>query len=281
MRHFIGYTIVALIAAIALGCGSGKELPDVVPHTKEAGVTSPDPVEKAPEASDPAAKAIADRAIKAITQNQPDLLVKARNCKLTAHGLFQLPPKNQTMTEAKCIINSMWPDRGQITYDFGGSHKLVFGKRGVFGWWVNSPLPYVAPSELAQVIQTDLMAQQWFLVGLGLAESGAVFFDPKNEKTAKSSTTTIKVGLKDLLVYRVAFDDQSGLPVRIEYAPLEIGQRVRVKKVISASDPMLASGLMLPTTISLTQNEQLAYRWTVDHWDFPEKMDDSVFDPPK
>ncbi|HEV3438210.1 MAG TPA: hypothetical protein VG122_12670 [Gemmata sp.] len=280
MRQFIGCAVGALIAAIALGCGSGKELPDEVPHTKEAGAIPPDPVEKAPEASDPAAKAIADRAIKAITQNQSDLLMKVRNCKLTAHGLFQLP-KNQTMTEAKCLIQSMWPDRGQVTYDFGGSQKLVFGKRGVFGWWVNSPLPYVAPSEIAQVIQTDLMAQQWFLLGLGLAESGAVFFDPKNEKTAKSSTTTIKVGLKDLIVYRVAFDDQSGLPVRIEYAPLEIGQRVRVRKVITASDPAPASGLMLPTTISLTQNEQLAYRWTVDLWEFPGKMDDAAFDPPK
>jgi hypothetical protein len=284
MRHFIGYAIVASIAAIAIGCGSGKELPDDVPLTKESGAIPPDPGGKVPEASDPVAKDIANRAIKAITQNKPDLLEKARICKVIAHGSFQFP-NNPTMTDAIRSVQTVWPDRARVTYDFKGvSLKITWGMQSPFGWKVVGQQPYIPPSnpaEIAQVLRTDLMAEQWFLTGIGLAEPGAVFFDPQKAKTAKGSTTTIKIGLPDRPVYRVAFDDQSGLPVRIEYAPLEIGQRTRIRKVVTVSDPMPASGLMLPTSIEMTQNELLAYHWTIDLWEFPEKMDDAVFDAQK
>ena len=285
MRHFIGYTIVASIAAIVIGCGSGKELPDDVPLTKESGIIPPDPGGKVPEASDPVAKDIADRAIKAITQNKPDLLAMARICKVTAHGSFQFP-NNPTMTDAVRSVQTVWPDRARVTYDFKGiSQRQTLGLRSSFGWLVMGPGPYAGrpsnPTGIAQAMRTDLMAQHWFLIGLGLKEVGCVFFDPQQAKTAKGSTTTIKISLPDLPVYQVAFDDQSGLPVHIEYWPRETNQRLRLRKVVSLSDHIPTSGLMLPTGMEMTQNELLAERWSVDLWEFPEKMDDAAFDPPK
>lgn len=283
MRHFIVCTIGATIAAIVIGCGPGKELPSEASHKKESVGIPPDPGGKAPATSDPEAKAIADRAIKAITQNQPDLLAKAKICKLTAHGVFQMP--DNPKTEAKCSIQTVWPDRALVIYNFGATQKQTFGLRSPFGWFVNSTAPYTPPSnptEIAQIIRTDVMAHQWLLLGLGLADSQAIFFEPEKSKSEKNSTSIIKIGgFTDQPIYRVSFDDKTGLPRRIEYSPLEIGQRVRFRKVVTVADPSASSGLMLPTSIEMTQNDQLAYHWSVDSWEFPEKIDDAIFDAPK
>jgi hypothetical protein len=284
MRDFVFYTIGASIVAIAIGCGPGRELPDEVSHTKNVGAIPPDPGGIVPAASDPVAKAIADRAIKAITQNNPDLLTKARISRVNAKGSFQLA-NVPTMTDAMRTVQTVWPDRARVVYEFreGAFQKMTWGLHSQFGWTAVGQHPYSPPpnpTEIALVMRTDLMAQHWLLLGIGLTEPEIVFFDPTKIKTTKSSATAIKIGLPDLPVYQVNFDDQTGLPVRIEYYPFEMGQRFRVRRVVSVSSHQAVGGLLLPTVIEMTQNDKLAERWAIEQWEFPEKLDDAVFDPP-
>src|SRR5262245_3595802 len=91
MRHFRAWAAGALAAAVVIGCGPGKQLPDEVPKSNTTERTTAEPKEKIPTVSDPAAKEIVDRAIKAFTQNNPDLLAKGKLSKVTANGTVKLP----------------------------------------------------------------------------------------------------------------------------------------------------------------------------------------------
>ncbi len=285
MRCFIGWVIGASLAASIWGCGPGKELPDDVPHVKDSGTIPPDPGGKVPVTADPAARAIVDKAIKSITQGQPELLKKSRLCRAIANGSFQLL-NNPNMSESLRTVDTVWPDRARVVYEFkeGAFLKMIWGLNSQFGWTEVNIKPYeppTNPTEIAQVIKTDLMAQHWLMLGVGLADSGAIFFDLRQEKTGKSTFNKIKIGIPDRPVYDISFDDKTGLPARIEYAPLEIGQRMRVRKIVTVSEHLAAGGLMLPATMEMTQNEKLAERWTFKSWEFPDKLDDALFNPPK
>ena len=65
----------------------------------------------------------------------------------------------------------------------------------------------------------------------------------------------------------------------IEYTHPELGSPVT--KVLSLGDHKPSGGVMLPTLVEFVRNGDLVERWTVTKWEFVEKLDDAVFDPPK
>ena len=91
MRH-LSVCLAGVLAAVVIGCGPGKELPDEVSAPREHQPPPADPGIKIPKVSDPDAKAFVDQAIKAFTQNNPDRLAKGKVSKSIATGSMKLHP---------------------------------------------------------------------------------------------------------------------------------------------------------------------------------------------
>lgn len=285
MRNFIAYLCASMVAAIVVGCGPGKELPDEITVHKDAFVVPPDPGGKVPEGSDPEAKDVVLRAIKAITEGKMESQAKARICKVTAHGKFK-DPNRAELTDAVRTVTTVWPDRARTTYEFkeGLLAKRTVGLRGTFGWMYPELPLYFPPSEIAKVIAIDVTAQQWIPLSMDLTDHKAVYFGVQKKKSDKESTTSFKFGWAertDRPVYVITCDDKSGLPVTIDYSPLMIDQRTRIRYVFSLADHKSFSGLTLPTSMSLKANDTLVESWTVDSWEFLESFDDAQFEKPK
>ena len=86
-------------------------------------------------------------------------------------------------------------------------------------------------------------------------------------------------GIRGAKRLRLRLDEKSGLPVRVEYNPIEL--RDRVSKVATFADHKPHGDLLLPTSLELTQNGRPAEKWTLEKWEFPEKIDAAVFEAPK
>jgi hypothetical protein len=282
MRHLSAWAVGAVAAAVAIGCGPGKELPDPVSRSTGSSPAGGDTKEQVPATADPAAKAVTDRALKAITQNSIDQLVKPKSSRVVQRGGIQLP-NNPVLTGATRRIEAGWPDRARVAYEFKDAvaPTITLGMRGPLAWKTRGPTREMVanPTEVAQTLRTDVLAQHWMLLGLPLAEPGAVVFAPQTETVANRAATTVKFVLPDLPVFHVTFDDQSGLPVRIEYTTTESGQRLR--KVLTVTEHKPSGGLLLPSELEFVQNGVLAEKWTVETWEFPDKLDDTLFDAPK
>jgi hypothetical protein len=290
MRNKSAYLTGAIIVAIVFGCGPAKELPDEVPLRNEAASITPDPYGMVPAASEPDAKALADRMIVAITQGKKESADKARICRVVANGSYQ-QMGNPAMTDAVRTVVSVWPDRVLAIYEFkdGAYPKVTFGLHGIFGWMTVGTQGYVPttnPTDNAQTIITDITAQHWIPLTLSLTDHKAIFFGVQKNKP-KAGLTTFKFGMKDLPahlknlpIYLIAIDEKSGLPESVDYNPLDVDQRNRVHRLVKFADHKDASGLMLPESIQMLQNDRLAERWVIDHWEFPGRFDDVSFDPP-
>ena len=284
MRSYITIKMGFLFAAIAIGCGPGKELPDTRPQTKTVVSIPDDPAGKAPAASEPKAKEAADRALQAITNNNPALLAKAKTCVVTAKGSLLLDGR---MVSCERLLQTVWPDRARATYTFADAllGKKTLGIHNHSGWMVVGTAPVVLPatdSEIARWTETDLYAQQWFILGLPFAETSAIFFDYRTGKTGPKDCTFIKIGLPNRPVYQVACEERTGLPVLIHYAPLELDQHKRLDKVVSLTEHELdSSGFRLPKQLAMKQNEVDIESWTIEKWQFPDKLEDELFESPK
>ncbi|MBA4187008.1 MAG: hypothetical protein C0467_03220 [Planctomycetaceae bacterium] len=267
-----------LLTAVVIGCGPGKELPDAVVRPKEVSSSAADPNGPAPAASEPAAKAVIDRALGAISGNDPTRLSKAKVAKVTYQGAVKTSPQNTDMTKASRVIETVWPSLALVADDFMGDFpNTAFYLRESQGWMRFGPKlnPETLPQVLGPVIRNDLGAWHWMMLGLPLSDPKAIVFGVAK----KPGGTSVKVALPDRPVYLVTFDETSGLPVKSEYHPLE--NQLRVRKVFVMTEHKPVAGLLLPTKIEFTQNDLVAERWSSPNWEFPESIDPARFEQPK
>lgn len=282
MRHFSACAVGVVVAAV-IGCGPGKELPDAVPDRKpEVGSgAGTDPFGPAPAASDPAAKDVLARAVKAVTENVPGGLDKAKVSRVILKGSLQRPDKPD-MSKVTRTIEAVWADKALVVDDYHGVEKnMSFLLRYPNGWLKNGEaLIPQTPSEVGRIYRTDLLAQHWLPLGITLADPQAVAWElSKTPAGDKPATTAVKVALPEMPVLRVTFDDATGVPVRVEYHPVE--RDVRAHKVMVWADHKPSGGLLLPGSVEFTQNGRLAERWMSATWEFPEKLDVEKFERPK
>ncbi len=269
----------AILFAALIGCGPAKELPDEIPKA-EPGESPGETPENVPTQSDPAAKTSLDRAVKAITGDMPDRLKKAKVSVSTYRGSIMLP-NTPAPTPATLRWEIAWPDRLRATYDLQATIRQTFFLRRGLGWRADGPTTGDGkagdgnPADIGRILTTELAAQAGVILGLTLTEPQLVAFEPRKTATA----TTVKVKVRALPVLDVTFEEPSGLPVRVEYHPRELGQIVNKMLVMSEHKP--TEGLMLPTKIEFTQNGRVGEQWTLEKWEFPEKIDDARFDPPR
>ncbi len=270
---------VVFSIAVGIGCGPGKELPDAPVRHKDVPGSADDPNGTPPAASQPAAKEVLDRAIKAITENDPGKLARTKVAKVTYQGSIRTAPQASELTKAVLTIETVWPDLAFVTDDLKAESlttTLAFVLHHPHGWLKIGPrLDQTPPLEVGRAIRNDLSAWHWMMLGLPLNDPKLVAFD----LSKRPGGVAVKLALPERPVYLVTFDEMSGLPVRSEYYPLEHSKRVR--KVFRMSEHKSTGGLLLPTKIELTQDEVLVEQWAQPTWEFPESIDPSRFEQPK
>jgi len=290
MRHFSAWAAGALAAAIIIGCGPGKQLPDEVPKSNTTERTTTEPKEKVPTVSDPAAKEIVDRAIKACTQNNPDLLAKGKLSKVTANGTVKLPAEaSGQFVEVPTFrtVLARWPDELKFTLDYKAHRTglMTMILRGQFTWWgidrTQNPNPN--PQAIEDLMRTDGLAQHWLPLLFPLVEPKAVLFEPQ-KGVGTPPADVVRFALPERPVYQLFFDAATGHLTRVEYTHTEL--QARVQKLWTFSDHKPFAGRILPTKLEYTYNPERGKKdtveqWTVENWEFPESFDDSVFQPPK
>jgi hypothetical protein len=272
-------SVVVALFVLLTGCGPAKELPEDIPRP-ESPSGAPEAAEPTPKESEPAARAVLDRALDAIAGGKTERLKKLRVCVLSYQGSVSLPT-SPVPTPATLRWEIAWPDRARTTYDLTGTVRQTFILRGKFGWRTQEPVvgdlrPFDAsPLEIGRIITTELSAQMGVILGLTLSDPQAVAYDT----TKTPDGTVVKLKLRELPVLQITFSEATGVPTKVEYHPREYGQKVN--KVLFMTDHKDAEGYLLPRKLEFHQNGRLGEQWTLDKWEFPEKLDDSRFEPPK
>lgn len=285
MRHVMGLAVGAAIAALVLGCSPGKEMPETSLVQKEPETAASDPFGKVPKASDPKAKEVADRVIKAISRGYPEKLARTRVNRSVARGSIVFP--NNSTKPAGRVAETVYPDHARVVYSFDENPEMkqTYGLNSPFGWQVAGNLTYVpspSPATVGRILTNDLLAEHWLPLGIALTDPKAVYFEANSRKGDKGPVTTVKYGLEDQhVIYLLTVDDQSDLIKRIEYSPVEDTEKSRINKIVLFPEHQAFDGYMLPTRMENYQKGTKVYSWSFTAWEFPEKLDPDLFNPPK
>jgi hypothetical protein len=258
--------------AVVIGCGPAKEVPTTVVEPETHGIGA-DPFGVAPAESEPEAKALLARAVKAITRGDPSRLEKAKGTIATFQGGVHFP-RSPTITAATLHLQALWPDRALVKFEFKEVIPTITFRFINPNGWMTPTAPDAVPNpvEVGQRILSDLVAKHALPLGLTLADPRAVAY--AYEKI--SDGAMVKIGVPGMPILRVTIDDKTDLPVKVEYNPVEIG--TRVSKVSILRDHEVQGDFLLPTVIELTQDGRPAEKWKLEKWEFRESIDAAVFE---
>ncbi|HSQ57424.1 MAG TPA: hypothetical protein VLM40_17005 [Gemmata sp.] len=272
-----GLPIGIVLAALILGCGPGKELPQQVIEPVASRPIPVDPLGKAPAESDPEAKAVLERAVKAITQGDIKRLESLKACIVNYRGRVHFP-NIASATDATLVLEVQWPTRARATFGFQGVFPTItFRYIEPFGWMNRGGQEQEGDqSEVGRFIRNDFLLRCALPLGIPLADPHTIAFEAKKD----NGVATVKVATRDAPLMLVTFDAKTGLPTGVESHPLELTNQ-RTKKTLTFSEHKPQDGLLLPTKVESTENGRPAETWTLDKLQFLDKIDPAVFEKPK
>lgn len=273
-------------AAAAFGCGPAKELPDEIPSK------SPEPTQepaKTPKSSEPAARAYAEKAVRAFTGNRPELVEKGKATRLVLKGKMLMPAEGQkVLAEATRTIAAAWPDRlHDLDAIQAGSLKLtpeVWFHRPRM-WISAQTLDNVSNSPKERSFAADATAQHWMMLLLPLTDPKAVVYGLKAHSVAgptgqPQAVQTLKLALGDLPRYDLTFDAVTHALIRVEYELPEVSLPVRRSWAL-LEHKVGPDGLNLPNKMQFRWNGDLKEDWDEAKWEFPASIPDVEFSPPQ
>jgi len=293
MRNLLAWAVGLFAASILIGCGPAKELPDEIPKSTETGSATTESREKSPEVSDPAAVEIIEHAVKAHTQNNLSLLTKGKISRMVASGTVKLPfgPGGERIhVPAQRTFLARWPDEIKFTLEFkppnSGTRTLIL--RGPFTWTGMNGVqdPNLNPEKIKNDMRADAFGLHWLVLLFPISEQKTVVFDPrKGSGVGKPAADVVKVAIPGLPIYRLHVAPDTGFITQIDYHYTDMLGPTLTEWMIS--DPKEFGGLLLPTHLKMARTTErpkfrdLVEEWSVEKWEFPEKLDDNAFDAPK
>jgi hypothetical protein len=293
-RLRIGFA-AGLVTAVFIGCGPGKELPEELPRHKDKNTgTGTRPAEvglKVPTVSDPEAREVVERAIRLCTQNDPTRLAKGKLSRSLSVGWMKLPldgAKDLVSIPTERELLARWPDEVKVTY----KHKeglvgvnTVLLRSGLTGFFVNNePRSNLNPRAMEEIIRTDALARHWLPLLFPLQDRDAVVFDLR-KGIGTPPMDVVRFTMPERPVYQLSFDPTTGYLMGVEYHHREF--ETNFFKSWSFKNHSTFDGLILPTRMEYIQapersrTREIVEDWTISTWEFPSKLDDSMFDPPK
>lgn len=286
MARLAAWVAIAAVAAVVVGCGPAKELPDDVIKHVEPGEK---PV-AVPAASEPKAKEYVEKATKAFAAGKPELVAKGKVSRLTLKGKqFR---RDVGPVEVARTIGAVWPGRlvdtdtfqlqgrGVVLSAYLQRPQFTVVENGV----ENESLP--GRAEMERNFAADNTAQHWMALLLPPTDPKAVVFEFQSSSVTSPQTgqpqslQLVKLALPDFPLFQLAFDPKTDLLVRVEYSTTEQG--VRRKKQWSALEHKPGpDGQMLPSKTEVRYDGQVVEQWEVEKWEFPATIPDAEFSPPK
>ncbi len=282
MARHATWAALAVAAGLIVGCGAGKELPNATPK----GPNDDAPAAVVPAASEPAAKAYIETAVKAYTGGKPELVAKGKASRLILTGTRAHPVDNELVpVPTTRTAVAVWPDR------FHALDELQLrGDKETFSAWLLRPrltmmkgnqeyaLPNAAESELN--LAADETAQHWMALFLPVTDPKAVVFDLQKLTFNQQPAQALKLSLGAFPVYRLYFDAKSDALLRVEYTVTEQGARRRKQWSMAEHKPG-PEGLLLPGKMECRHDNVVVEEWETAKWEFPAAIADTEFSPPK
>lgn len=282
-RLVVGLTALTTVAvglSTISGCGPERTLPGVETAGSEPSTTGP--TAAIPEKSEEPARKVVERAIKAMTDGHPERLDKATVNRSVAKGhLFQ----NQQFVETTRTVQSVYPDRLRVEYEFkAAGNRLTIGLRRPSTVWARTSsgeAPFLDTQQFYDVVSVDALGTYWFATLTPLADPKTVVFGLGATTAGGKTFDTVKATVSGFpgLAFTVWFDREQGLARRVEYTHAEAG--APVPKVLRLDQYKAFGGLTLPAKIDYARGHQDVELWTVESWEFPDRIDDAAFEQPK
>lgn len=286
MARLAFFTALAVAAAVVLGCGPAKELPDEIPK-------GPDSTEQAPavpRTSDPAAKAYIEKAVKAYTGAKPDLVAKGKASRLVLKG-HQYKLDGVPVWDATRSISAAWPDKIAVK-----DERQAVGNVVRLSAYLNRPrltimagtvertdLPNIV--EMEKNFAAEETAQHWMPLFLPLTDPKAVVFDLRAQTLSLQPGQTIpvqtlKLSLADFPLYQLTFDAKTDALLRVDYTVMHVGVS-HAKQWNMAAHKTGPEGLLLPTKMEYKMDSQTGEEWEAEKWEFPATIPEEEFSPPQ
>lgn len=264
-----------LVAGLAVGCDLKEEkMPEKAPPRPTATATG----KGEPAATDPAGKAVIDKAVAAHTGGRPELLEKAKVHRSAGKSQLFLA---QGEAEGTRAVEAVWPDFYAQTVESSNPAAIPPGRFVVSGpqrWFVPKGQPAVSIDPIrAQEPVTDQFVVDWVSKLVPLADP-AVKFGPPRAGTANGLTTTVVRCVPPAPpALDCHFDTGTGLLVQVEYEARPDGRPLA--KVVRFLDHKPTAGLVLPSRYEAVHGGRLVERSEFQSYEFPDRIDPKAFQP--
>jgi len=269
----------ALVLSLLAGCGGPeKELPkDITTPTdrgpEETGVA-------VPAASQPEAVKFVQTCIAAATESHPERLEKLKGNQVVEKGQ-QLHGMSQVAVTR--LISAVWPDRflfadetntdGLVKISIGlNKNSLSFRKNG-------QSFDPGLPKGYEQVLLVDSVGQYWMQTLVPLADSKTILFGVRKQTVAGQTWDTVQAAVPGCPVITLWFNEKTHLLGVITYLHTE--GISKLNKRLAVGEHKAFAGVLLPTRSEFERNGIVVETWAISSWDFPEKIEDAVFDQSK
>ena len=282
---WVSVLFVAAVTSFATGCGgSGKELPKEVPQDTEKSAPVAVVV---PDKSEPAAVAVVERAVKAATDGNPARVERAKVNRVKMNGTVMVPGR---AVKTKRQVDAVWPARlaqtDEYSPDSGLATTFVRLRRPVL--WIGNlkdgkatPSELAIPKEAEAAVAAEAVARHWMALLVPLTDARMVVFAARKEVLHGVPVDVIRAAAPTTPVFTLWIDEKAARLLQVSFSQVEPGNRTETQKVFTLLDYRAADGLTLPGRVMYWQNAQQVEDWTIEGWEFPERIDDAVFEAPR
>ena len=233
------------------------------------------PTDPPPAASDPAAKAVIDAALKAHTDGQPAKLDGLKTARKVVAGVLT-GPNGPVGNEWQ--FTWQWPDKWKTKMAITGSPPVGIRRVGGSAWLSvgGAPEQPISGPDLVGVLAETFA--ECLVVLLPLADPAAVFGPGAAATVRGKPAVGVRVSGAGWPTTVCHFDPDTRRLVQVSYAGSEGG--VATTKEVTVLAEKAFNGVTLPERLGIRWNGQEKGDWTLRELTFPVPVEARLFDGP-
>lgn len=269
-----------ILFASILGCGGPeKELPKDI-ATAKGREKEIEPASPIPTSSQPDAVKLVEKCLAAATEGHKERLEKLKANRLSEQGTMLRDMRHVPTTRK---IAAVWPDRYFYSNESTGADPLNISiglRLGSLTFRQNdAPFDPGLPKGYEQILTVDSVGLHWLPTLFTLTDAKTIVFGARKQTLGTKSWDTVQVVVPSCPVFTLWFDDNTGLLGFVTFLHAEGAAPIEKRLAVSGHKPF--AGVQLPTRYEFERNGVTVETWTVSLWEFPDRIDDAVFDQKK